>query len=267
MVKIPPNVLCQLSLETSRMDEIDDLIHEMNESGEWRRVLDVMGSVHRVGKLRGRITEKIDVPDIVFDLDSFVGERVTNESLFGILRKIVFLETTYYQLAGNFAIRAACQIGTERFPDIADISRSIVSQTVWRWWRPENGEDFLDLNRRVISNLSHLILPKWSVASNRDTPFSYLDPLRVERGVAIDYDDQEVKDKIPIFRLRKAVRHLSLPSIILSIEKCGLIEKLTAFSIMGYYPGVLTFSQLCSKFLIAIFIHKTQFPTHLTSAL
>lgn len=237
--------------ETSNMDEIDKLIHEMNRSCEWRKILDVMGSIHRVGKLRGRIIDKRDIPDVLFDLESFVGERVTHESLYDILRKIVFLETTYYSLAGNFAVKAAIQTGIERLPDIVDLSKNIVSLTVWRWWRPENGEDFLDLNRKIIFNLNNLIFPKWSVASNRDAPFSYLDPFQIERGIAISDNDQKARDKIPIFRLREAVGHLSLPFIIASVERYNPLEVLTVFAVMGYYPGVYTFSQLGSRLKIS----------------
>src|SRR3972149_2565029 len=103
--------------ETSSMNEIDELIHEINGSCEWRRILDVMGSIHRVGRLRGRIKGKKDIPDIRFDLESYVGERVTYESLHDVLRKIVFLETTYYRLANNFAVKAAFQTDRGRLPD------------------------------------------------------------------------------------------------------------------------------------------------------
>lgn len=237
--------------ETSNMGEIDNIIHEMNGSLEWGGILDMMGPIHRVGRLRGRITTKRDIPDVLFDLESFVGEKVTGESLDDVLRKIAFLETTYYSLAGNFAIKTALQTDIERLPDIVDLSKNIVSLTVWKWWRPENGEDFLDLNRRIISNLKNLIFPQWNVASNRDTPFSYLDPFQIERGSAISRNDQEAKDRIPISRLREAVGHLSLPSIIASIEKYGPLETLTVFSVMGYCPGVSTFSQLCSRLKIS----------------
>ena len=233
------------------MSEIDGLIYEMNGSFEWRRILDMMGPIHRVGRLRGRMITKMDIPDVLFDLESFVGKNVSGESLDDVLSKITFLETTYYPLASNFAVKVASQTNTERLPDIKDFSKGLVADTVWKWWRPENGEDFLDLNRRIIFNLNNLISPKWSFASNRDTPFSYLDPLQVESGIAIDDNDQIVEDKMPIIRLREAVRHLSLPSIIASVERYGFLEALTVLSIMGYYPGVSTFSQLCSRLKIS----------------
>lgn len=237
--------------ETSSMDEIDRLIHEMNGSSEWRRISDVMGPIHRIGRLRGKIVNKRDVPDVRFDLESFVGKQVTNESLCDIFGKIAFVEAIYYSLARNFAVKTAFQTGVGRLSDMVDLSKEIVSLTVWKWWRPENGEDFLDLNRKIIYNLGNLIFPLWSVALSHSTPFSCLDPRQIERGSVIYNNGQKTKAEMPIFRLREAVRHLSLPSIIMSIDELGLLETLTVFSVLGYYPGVSTFSQLCSRLKIS----------------
>ena len=221
---------------TSAFQDLTEIAYERNTSEEWRRVFGVKPSIGRIVKLRGRLPAALDIPDILYDLSDFTGVTVHQNELLRNLSKLTELESTYYPLAENLAASTALSCGLyERIPDFIDVAKDLTARVVWIRWRPEKGEDFIDLHRKIVHELRKGLVFAW----NRNfyhQPFSYLEPKRLTRSLPYQEVDNSSPQVRPIFRLRTATGHLSLPSIIAGVENARHLEGIATLTIMGYYP-------------------------------
>ncbi len=223
---------------TSEFSELRRIAYERNNSPEWRSVFEIAPSVRRIVGLRGGAPKGKDIKDIYYDLCQFEQVNISYSDLTNRLEKFVTLEATYYSLAENFAARCALYSGLyERLDDFIDLGKELVSKTVWFRWRPDGGEDFISLHKRVTSSLKRYLLSEWQ-KSNWCSPFSSVEDYKLTKGMAISERDGKASPrKKPIFRLRGATRHLSLPTIIAVIDEGLMLEKIAPLSLIGYYPN------------------------------
>src|SRR3989344_9466355 len=112
-----------------------------------------------MARLRGRPPGTCDIPDILYDLHSFQDIYMNTGELRQPLRSLVLSESLYYKLAENLAVKNAKDFGFhERLPDFIDIAKESVTRIVWINWKPEDGENFIDLHKRIIGTLRrHLV--------------------------------------------------------------------------------------------------------------
>lgn len=221
---------------TSQYQDLNEIALERNASEEWRKALEVKPSIGRIAKLRGRLPTVNDIPDILYDLSDFEGVYMSEDDLLGRLSKLAELEATYYPLAQNLGTNAALSSGQyERIPDFIDVAKDTVARIVWVRWKPQKGEDFIDLHRKIIHGLKRTLLFGWN-RSFLLRPFSHIENYELARSTPVHEVDNKSPQVKPIYRLRAAARHLSLPSVIAGIEKARPVERIASLALMGYYP-------------------------------
>lgn len=232
---------------TSDFRELAQIAEQRNASPEWREVLEIKPSIGRVVKLRGRLPTATDIPDILFDLTDFAGISMSHKELLKHLSKLAEIETTYYPLAENLGARAAISSGLyEKIPDFIDVAKDLTARIVWVRWRPEKGEDFIDLHRKIIHQLKRGLVFGWNRNFSHE-PFSYLENYELVRSTPVQEIDNKSPQARPIFRLRAAARHLSLPSVIAGIEKAKPVERIASLALMGYYPDGRGFTEVAKE--------------------
>jgi len=232
---------------TSQYQDLKEIAYERNASDEWREVFEVKPSIGRVIKLRGRLPTAADIPDILYDLSDFAGISITPEALFGHLSKLTGLEVTYYPLAENLGARAALSCGEhERIPDFIDVAKELTARIVWVRWKPEKGQDFIDLHRKIIHQLKKGLVFGWNRNFSHQ-PFSYLEKHELTKATPVHDVNNNSPQQRPIFRLRATTRHLSLPSVIAGIEKARPVERIASLTLMGYYPDGGGFTGVAEK--------------------
>jgi len=221
---------------TSGFRELAEIAEARNASPEWRGVLEIKPSVTRIVRLRGRLPGTRDVPDIQYDLRDFGQIDISTEELVGRLSQLVELESTYYPLAENFAVRAAYDTGQySRIPDFVDAGKDLAARTVWYSWRPEKGDDFITLHRRIKAQLNRALKSFW-YESNFNRSFSGVERQELERANIIDETDNPPHRPKPRTRLRQATQHLSLPSVVATLDECEPLEQIASLAVLGYYP-------------------------------
>lgn len=221
---------------TSEYSDLKEIAYGRNISPEWRAIFEIKPAVGRIVRLRGRLPGRADIPDILYDLADFAEIEISETELQDHLSRLAEVETTYYPLAENLGARAALSCGLyERIPDFIDSAKEQTARIVWSSWKPERGEDFIDLHKRILAGLRKMLVFGWN-KSNQHLPFSYVESYRLRE--AKPFQEQEVVSPAvkPIYRLRRATNHLSLPSVVATVDKAPPIEKIASFALMGYYP-------------------------------
>lgn len=222
--------------ERSEFSHLKNLADERNASEEWRLLFEIKPSINRIVGLRGRLLGASDVNDIYYDLQDFAGTRISYQDLGARLKKMVDLETTYYPVSHNFGARCALSMGLyERIPDFIDAAKDIVARIVWHTWKPERGEDFISLHVKVMGHLRRHLGHAWS-RNHEPTPFSYSQDYILARAKPVNEWEVKSSTPRPRDRLRYAISHLSLPTMVAVIDKAEPLEKIAAFGVMGYYP-------------------------------
>ncbi|OGM67147.1 hypothetical protein A2985_02785 [Candidatus Woesebacteria bacterium RIFCSPLOWO2_01_FULL_43_11] len=221
---------------TSDFRELAEIAEARNASPEWRGVLEIKPSVNRVFRLRGRPPNKGDINDIYYDLVDFSQITISFNELARRLSQMAELEGTYYPLAENFALRVARDTGRyERIPDFIDAGKDLVAHAVWYLWRPERGEDFTTLNSINKAQLNRALKSFW-YRSNFHQSFSGVAIHELHTAKPLDENDATAVRSKPRTRLKQATLHLSLPSVIATVDECDPIEKIASLAVMGYYP-------------------------------
>lgn len=220
---------------TSDFRELSSFVERLDKE-QLKRTAEIAPSIHRIAKIRGRIPEGRDVPDIYFDLVHFEGKHMPPEDFKERLKFLIALESSYYPVASNLAVGSARGMGLyERTPDFIDQAKSLVAKIVWVGWKPELGEKFLDLHKRIMGTLNRFLVLAWR-RTNFSIPFGYIETSELDTTVPY-HELEAASPRIrPIFRLRNATGHLSLPSIISAISPEGHLGKIATLAVMGYYP-------------------------------
>ncbi len=220
---------------TSDFKELGCFVEGLDER-QLRMVAEITPSIHRIAKIRGRVPEGKDISDICFDLVHFEEKQISLLELKQRLAFLMALESSYYPVASNLATN--CALGTglyERIPDFVDGAKSLVAKTVWIRWKPESGENFLDLHRKTLGSLKNFLVHVWR-KDNASIPFAYIETSELETGVAYNESYTVSCRAKPIYRFRDAASHLSLSSIISAIGQEGHLGKVAILALMGYYP-------------------------------
>jgi len=221
---------------SSEFRELAEIAESRDASPEWRGVLEIKPSVTRIVRLRGRLPQRNDIPDIQYDLRDFGQVDITTDDLVRRLSQLIELESTYYSLAENFAVRAAIDAGEySRIPDFVDAGKDLVARTVWHTWRPEKGHNFITLHRTVKFQLSRALRSFW-YESNFHSSFSGVEIQELDHANNIDYTDKPQHRPKPRTRLRQATQHLSLPSVVATVDECEPLEQIASLTVLGYYP-------------------------------
>jgi hypothetical protein len=221
---------------TSEFRELAEIAEARNASPEWRGVLEIKPSVNRVVRLRGRSPDARDIADIHYDLADFAQIEMPFAELVGRLSMLTELESTYYPLAENYGTRTALSLGKYvRIPDFIDKAKAEVERIVWFNWKPEKGENFMDLHARVVARLKRHLAHAWGNA-NGHLPFSFLEADALNHATSYSEIESMSPKMKPQQRLRLATSHLSLPSIVATIDSAPPIEKIASLSLIGYYP-------------------------------
>jgi hypothetical protein len=234
--------------ETSKYSELIEIASNRN-----KEMLDgirqVAPSVHRVVKLRGRPPAGQDIDDILYDFNDFVsGSNCERGEMVRRLGDFSLIEATYYKLAGNFAYQTAETYGLKyRAGDFIDLAKDAVARIVWNNWKPERGEDFISLHRKIVSVMRHHIIHLWT---NRyeGFPFSYIKDNVLDAAKEVNIDDSKSSEEKPLLRFRRATTILPLPSIIARIDyDSSPIEKISALALIGYYPDGRGFTGVATE--------------------
>lgn len=221
---------------TSDFRELAEIAEQRNASPEWRGVLEIKPSVNRVVRLRGRPPNRSDIADIYYDLRDFSQINIPFDDLTRRLSLLAELESTYYPLAENFALRVARDTGDfSRIPDFVDAAKDLVAHTVWYLWRPERGQDFTTLHRIIKAQQNRTLEAYW-YRSNFCRSFSSVETHELHTAKALDESDAATVRSKPRTRIKQATQHLSLPTVIATVDECDPIEKIASLAVMGYYP-------------------------------
>ena len=221
---------------TSEFRDLKEIAYERNASTEWRSVFEVKPSIGRIVKLRGRLPTSGDLPDILYDLNDYADISLSREALMGHLSSLIQLEATYYPLAENFGTRTALSLGHyERVPDFIDVAKDLVARIVWSRWKTEKGEDFIVLHKKILHELKRGLVFGWD-KNVFYKPFSSQPNHELAQATPFQDLDANSPQPKPIYRLRAAAEHLSLPSIIAGIEKTKTMEQVASLTLLGYYP-------------------------------
>lgn len=222
---------------TSEFRELNKIAEERNVTSEWRGILKIKPSVNRVVRLRGRLPTAKDTTDILYDLSDFANITIAKEELIARLSHLAELECTYYPLAENLGARAALTCGLyERIPDFIDTAKELTAITIWGRWRPEDGEDFIDLHKRILHGLKKSLVFSWN-KNFLGRPLSSLESREISQATPYQMIESKSPRAKPIYRLRSATTHLSLPSIVATVDTRTPIEKIASFAVLGYYPN------------------------------
>lgn len=221
---------------TSDFRELGEIAEQRNASPEWRGVLEIKPSVNRVVRLRGRPPNRSDIADIYYDLVDFSQLDLSFDELTERLSLLAELESTYYPLAENFGLRAARETDNfTRTPDFIDAGKDLIAYTVWYLWRPERGQDFIALNRIIKAQQNRALKAYWYRSSCYKS-FSSVETQELHKAKPLDESDVKPVKSRPRTRLRQATQHLSLPTVIATVDNCDPIEKIATLAVMGYYP-------------------------------
>lgn len=234
--------------ETSKYNELVEIASDRN-SEMLDGIRQIAPSVHRVVKLRGRPPSGKDIDDILYDFNDFAGEKdCARDEMVRKLGVFSLVEATYYKLATNIAYNTAGIYGlNHRVDDLVDVAKDAVGRTVWNNWRPENGEDFLELNNRVYSSLRYHLIHFWA-RKYQGYSFSNIKDCVLEKAEEINITDSKSPEEKPIHRFRRATTIIPLPEIIAKIDyDSSPIEKISALALIGYYPDGRGFTGLATE--------------------
>ena len=222
---------------TSGYAELIQIAEYRNSDGELNSIRQVTPAIHRMARLRGRPPGTCDIPDILYDLHSFQDIYMNTGELRQPLRSLVLSESLYYKLAENLAVKNAKDFGFhERLPDFIDIAKESVTRIVWINWKPEDGENFIDLHKRIIGTLRRHLVHQWG-KGNFAKPYSYFEPHQLDSATLYQNLEESSPPKRPIYRLRESATNLPLPAIIATIEEGSFLEIVASLTTMKYYPS------------------------------
>jgi hypothetical protein len=234
--------------ETSRYSELMEIASSRN-SEMLNDIRLIAPSVHRVVKLRGRPPLGNDIDDVLYDFNDFAGGGgCTRNQMVRQLGAFSLVEATYYKLATNIAYNTAGVHGlNHRTDDLVDVAKDAVSRTVWNNWRPERGDDFINLHNRVCTALRYHLIHFWT-RRYRGYSFSNTKDYILEKAEEINLTDSNSPEEKPIHRFRRATTFIPLPAIIARIDyDSSPIEKISALTLIGYYPDGRGFTGVASE--------------------
>jgi hypothetical protein len=236
-VEIKPYLTNSEFPTTSNYRELIDIANQNNESQELERAKQIAPSVHRIARLRGRIPYGKDIEDIHYDASSFKGLDIDYQETKRSIRTFIIAESLYYKLAENIAIKNAKDFGFyERLDDFIDLGKEMVAKIVWQGWKPENGENYIDLHKRIVGGLRSYLIHQWG-RSNFAKPYSYFETDEVEKFTNIQDQSDVSPKKRPLYRIRECTGNLPLTAIIANVENANYLERVAGLATLKYYPS------------------------------